>query len=235
MPLPKYEVPIYEVEMISDKKKIEIRPFLVKEHKLLLIALVSENKKQISDSIYTILENCIKTKNINIDKMPCFDIEYLFLKIREKSLGELISVRVKCPETEKYFDVDLDLSKIVVVKSENNQSDIKISENLGIKMKYPTFKAIQVASLESDNIKKIFSIITNCIESVYDKENSYNVSDYSQKELEEFVEGLPQEAFEKINKFYESTPKIMYDGEVTSPYTKQLVKVRLDTFMDFFG
>ena len=235
MPLPKYEVPIYEVELISDKKKIEIRPFLVKEHKLLLIALVSENKKQISDSIYTILENCVKTKNINIDKMPCFDIEYLFLKIREKSLGELISVRVKCPETEKYFDVDLDLSKIVVVKSENNQSDIKISENLGIKMKYPTFKTIQLASLETDNIEKIFSIITNCIESIYDKENSYNVNDYSEKELEEFVESLPQECFDKINKFYNNIPKIIYDGEVISPYTKKLVKVRLDTFMDFFG
>ena len=235
MPLPKYEVPIYEVELISDKKKIEIRPFLVKEHKLLLMALVSENKKQISDSIYTILENCIKTKNINIDKMPCFDIEYLFLKIREKSLGELISVRVKCPETKKFFDVELDISKILVVKPDNQIFDIKISENLGIKMKYPTFKTIQLASLETDNIEKIFSIITNCIESIYDKENSYNVNDYSEKELEEFVESLPQECFDKINKFYNNIPKIIYDGEVISPYTKKLVKVRLDTFMDFFG
>ena len=235
MPLPKYEVPIYEVELISDKKKIEIRPFLVKEHKLLLMALVSENKKQISDMIYTILENCIKTKNVDINKMACFDIEYIFLKIREKSLGELISVRVKCPETNKFFDVDLDISKITVVKPDKPVYDIKISENLGLKMKYPSFRAMQMASQETDNIQKIFSIITNCIESIYDKENSYNVNDYSQKELSEFVEGLPQESFEKINKFYESTPKIMYDGEVSSPYTQKLVKVRLDTFMDFFG
>jgi hypothetical protein len=235
MPLPKVEVPTYELSLISNNKKIKFRPFLVKEEKILLIALQTENKKEIVMAIQQILQNCILTENVKIEELPSFDVEYLYLKIREKSLGEAIEVRVNCPDTNKFFDVSLDLSTIKVEKSKTLENNIKINDKVGMVMKYPTFSLMQTLIEEEDVVSRTMKIVMESIESIYDQNTTYNPKEFSEKEVQEFIESMPQETFDKINKFYESFPKIVFDELVTSPYTSKKVKVRLDEFMDFLG
>ena len=235
MPLPKIETPIYELNLISDNKKIKYRPFLVKEEKILLMALETDNKKQIVDAIHQILQNCILTENIKIENLPSFDVEYIFLKIREKSLGEAIDVRVTCPETNKMFEVKLDLSTLKIDKSKKIENTIKINEKVGMIMKYPTFSLMQNLIEEKNVVDRTFKIIINSIESIYDENSTYYVKDFSEKEIQEFIESLPQDTFEKINIFYDSFPRLMFEELVTSPHTGKKVKVRLDEFMDFLG
>jgi len=233
MPLPKVETPTYELSLISNDKKIKYRPFLVKEEKILLLALETEDKKQIIDAIYQILENCILTESVDIKDIASFDVEYLFLKIREKSLGETIDVRVTCPETNKLFDVSLNISNLKIIKTQDLNNDIKITNKIGMIMKYPTFLLMQTLINEENPIARTFKIIMNCIETIYDENTTYNPKDFSEKELQEFLESMPQEAFEKINNFYESFPKLVFEQTVISPHSKKEVKVRLDEFMDF--
>ena len=235
MPLPKIETPIYELNLISDNKKIKYRPFLVKEEKILLMALETDNKKQIVDAIHQILQNCILTENIKIENLPSFDVEYIFLKIREKSLGEAIDVRVTCPETNKMFEVKLDLSTLKIDKSKKIENTIKINEKVGMIMKYPTFSLMQNLIEEKNVVDRTFKIIINSIESIYDENSTYYVKDFSEKEIQEFIESLPQDTFEKINNFYNSFPRLMFEELVTSPHTGKKVKVRLDEFIDFLG
>lgn len=235
MPLPKIETPTYDLNLISNNKKIKYRPFLVKEEKILLMALESDDKKQIVNAIHEILQNCVLTENIKVENIPSFDVEYLFLKIREKSLGEGIDVRVTCPETNKLFDVKLDLSTLKIDKSKKIENTIKINEKVGMIMKYPTFSLMQNLIEEKNIVDRTFKIVINSIESVYDENSTYKIEDFTEKEVQEFIESLPQETFEKINIFYDSFPKLVFEELVTSPYTNKKVKVRLDEFMDFLG
>jgi len=235
MPLPTINTPTYTTKLISSDKEITFRPFLVKEEKVLLLAVESKDKKQMSRAIETILKNCIQTKGVNIEQLPAFDLEYIFMKIRQKSMGEEIQVKITCPETNNKFDYSLNLEEIKIERDENFTNKIEINDEVGILMKYPTFNTSQLIMEEESNIKKIFKIIINCIDSIYDKTTTYNPKEYSEKELVEFIESLPQGAFEKINKFYESFPKMVYEKEITSPFTNNPMKVRLDSFMDFFG
>jgi len=167
--------------------------------------------------------------------MPSFDLEYLFLQIRQKSLGEEIQVKLTCPETNNKFDYTINLSEIKVEKSDKLTNKIQINDEIGMIMKYPTFQTTQLLIEEESNTKKVFKIITSCIESIYDKNTTYNPNEYSEKELTEFVESMPQSAFEKINEFYENFPKMVYEKEIISPYSNNPMKVRLDNFMDFFA
>lgn len=234
MSLPKLTVPTYELNLISNDKTIQYRPFLVREEKLLLMALESKDKKEIIKNIYTVLTNCVLSKGININEMASFDVEYIFLKIREKSMGETIEVLVQCPETKKTFESILNLSDVQIEKSEKLSNKIEITDNLGLILKYPSFMMMQ----EHGDLKqsdKIFNMIINCIDKIYDKDTIYEAKDYTKKELEEFLENLPQNAFTKINEFFKNFPKIMYEKDVVSPYTNKTVKVRLDSFIDFFG
>jgi hypothetical protein len=234
MPLPKVETPSYTTNLISDNKEIKFRPFLVKEEKILLLALETEDAVQIATAVNTILRNCILTENIKTEEMPSFDAEYLFLRIREKSLGEAIDVRVTCPDTNKKFDVSLNLSDIKIEKSKKLNNKIKVDEKINLLMKYPTMELMQRIAAEENSVKKILKIIMYSIDSIYDSENTYNPKDYTEKELQEFVESLPQSVFTQINDYYNNFPKIVFDTEVKSPFTGNLVKVRLDNFMDFF-
>jgi hypothetical protein len=235
MPLPTINTPTYQTTLISSDKEISFRPFLVKEEKILLLAVESKDKKQTTKAIQTILKNCIQSKDVNIDQMPSFDLEYLFLQIRQKSLGEEIQVKLTCPETNNKFDYTINLSEIKVEKSDKLTNKIQINDEIGMIMKYPTFQTTQLLIEEESNTKKVFKIITSCIESIYDKNTTYNPNEYSEKELTEFVESMPQSAFEKINEFYENFPKMVYEKEIISPYSNNPMKVRLDNFMDFFA
>jgi hypothetical protein len=233
--LPTIATPTYETKLISSNKKVSFRPFLVKEEKILLIAMESEDQVQIAKAIHNLLKNCILSEEIDVNNLASFDAEYLFLKIREKSLGEIINVNVTCPETNKKFDTEIDLSKIKVEKNTKHNNDIKVTEDVGMIMKYPTFSISQQVAAEKSSTERVFKIIINCIEKIYDKDSTYDPNNFSHKELMDFIESFPQSAFEKINKFYESFPKIVYEDEVVSPFTSEKVKVRLENFMDFFG
>lgn len=235
MSLPKYAVSSYETNLISDNKSIEYRPFLVKEEKLLLIALESNDKKQISKAICNVLQNCILTKNVSINDLPSFDVEYLFLKVREKSSGEIVKVSVVCPVSKKRFEIDLDLSEIKIEKKEDMKNIIEINENLGLVLKYPTFLLVQELVEIGDKTEKLFKIIIESVDKIYDKTTTYNPKDYTEKEMVEFIESLPQNSLKRMNEFYDNFPKIVYEKEVTSPFSGKTMKVRLNNFMDFFG
>ena len=235
MPLPKIEIPTYTTNLITDNTEIKFRPFLVKEEKILLLALESNDAVQISSAVNTILKNCILTENIKTEELASFDAEYLFLRIREKSLGEAIDVRVTCPDTNKKFDVSLNLSDLKIEKPKKLNNKIKVNEKIGLLMKYPTMELMQRIAAEENTVKKILKIIMYSIETIYDAENTYNPKDYTEKELQEFVESLPQNVFSQINDYYNNFPKITFNTEIKSPYTNNMVKVRLDNFMDFFG
>ena len=233
MPLPKMDVPTYEINLISNNKNIEYRPFLVKEEKLLLMALETKDKKEIIKGVYSVLQNCILTKGVNIEELPSFDVEYLFLKIREKSLGEKIEVIVRCPDTKKSFQVDVNLLEVKVEKPKDISNKIEITNKMGIILKYPSFKTIQ-ESYDKNNSDKIFDILLESIDTIYDENTSYTCKEYSKKELQEFVESLPQNVFIKLGQFFEKFPQLVYEKDVTSPFTGNPVKVRLDSFIDFF-
>lgn len=234
MALPKLIVPNYELNLLSDDKAIEYRPFLVKEEKLLLMALESKNRKDITKCIYTILKNCILNKEINVNELASFDIEYIFLKIREKSMGEVVTVVVQCPDTKKTFEVDLNLTEVKIEKSDKLNKNIQISEKMGLTLKYPTFEVMQEALDLNNNSDKIFYIITNGIDTIYDENTTYKTSDYTKQEIQEFLESLPQNVFTKISEFYDNFPKLVYEKFINSPFTGKQVKVRLDNFIDFF-
>lgn len=235
MPLPKLTVPTYDTNLISNNSSIEYRPFLVKEEKLLLTALESKDSKLIYKTIFTILENCILTKNINVKELPSFDVEYLFLRIREKSIGEAVTVSVTCPESKKRFELELDFSNIKIEKNNNINNLIQVNDNIGIVLKYPTFSTVQDLDDKKTTVEKIFHIITKCIDKIFDKETTYNPNEYTEEELRNFIDSLPQKTLTQINNFYTNFPKIVYEKEIKSPYTGSPVKVRLDSFMDFFG
>lgn len=234
MALPRLDVPTYELNLLSNDKTIEYRPFLVKEEKLLLMALETKNRKDITKCIYTILRNCILNKEININELASFDIEYIFLKIREKSMGEIITVMVQCPETKKSFEVDLNLTEVKIEKSNELNNTIKVSEKMGLILKYPTFTVMQEALDLKNDSDKIFYIVTNGIDKIYDEDTTYITSDYTKQEIQEFLESLPQNVFTKISEFYDNFPKLVYEKNITSPFTGNEVKVRLDNFIDFF-
>lgn len=235
MPLPTISTPTYQTNLISNDKEISFRPFLVKEEKILLLAVESKDQKQTAKAIQTILKNCVQTKDVNIEQLPSFDLEYLFLQIRKKSLGEEIQVKITCPETEKKFEYTVNLSELKIEKNAEFTNKIQITEDVGLILKYPTFSITQLILEEQSNTKKVFKIIVNCLESIYDKTTTYNPSEYSEKELMEFLESMPQNAFEKINNFFNSFPKIVYEKEIISPHTNNTMKVRLDNFADFFA
>jgi len=235
MKLPKIESPVYEAKLLSDNKKIKFRPFLVKEEKYLLIASESEDETQIANAIENLLKNCVLDEDVKVENLPFFDVEYLFLKIREKSLGETLDVSIICPDTKKRFETQIDISNIKIEKSKNKYNEIKVNDEVGMIMKYPTFKITQLANMEKNNTEKIFKVIRNCVEKIYDKENTYDPKDFSEEEVQEFIESLPQSVFENINKFYDNFPKMVYENDVVSPFTGKTIKIRLENFSDFFA
>jgi len=198
------------------------------------MALEGKDTNEIIKSVLNMLKSCILTKDINVGELPSFDVEYLFLKIREKSMGETLTVVVQCPITDKKFEVELNLNEIKIEKTEKHKNKIQVDENLGLILKYPTFALMQETLTKDTTTSKIFNIITSCIETICDKDKVYNAKDYSKKELQEFLENLPQNTFSKINEFFQTFPKITYEKEFISPHAGTPVKVRLDTFLDFF-
>jgi len=238
MALPIIETATYELTLPSSDVTVKFRPFLVKEEKVLLQALESQDQKQIVQALKDIVHTCTYGQ-LNVDELPTFDLEYVFLKIRAKSVGEVAKIKILCPDDKKtYANVDVDLNKVDVQVDDEHTNNIVIDENkkLGIIMKYPTLNSIDpTADFKKENIKHLFNIIGKTIYEVYEGEKVYKASDYTKEELDAFVEGLDSKTFQKIQKFYETMPRLLHTIEVENPETKVKSNVTLSGLTDFFG
>ena len=241
MPLPKIATPTYELVLPSTGKKIKYRPFLVKEEKILILALESEDVTQITNAIKAILKDCISTR-IKVDTLPTFDIEYLFLNIRAKSVGEALDLVVTCPDdNETTVPVKVYIDEIEVLQDEDHTTDISLDGNLTLRMKYPSLDEFVENNFEfGDNndssiIEKSFDVIAACIDMVFDKEDSWAAADCTKKELVEWLETLNSSQFKKVEKFFETMPKLTHTITVTNPNTKVESEVTLEGLSSFFG
>jgi hypothetical protein len=239
MPLPTIATPTYELEIPSIKKKIKYRPFLVKEEKILIIAMESEDTKQIAEALKTVISNCILTKGIKVEELSTFDIEYLFLNIRGKSVGETVDVLVTCPDdgvTQVPLTINLDDIKVNV--SDEHSKDIKVAESLTIRMRYPSMEEFIKNNFINENdisVDDTFDLICSCIEQVYNEEESWASSDYTKQELITFVEQLTSNQFKKVEKFFETMPKLSHIIKVKNPNTKVESEVVLEGLTSFFA
>jgi len=239
MPLPKIATPTYELVLPSTDQTIQFRPFLVKEEKLLVLALESEDNKQITTAIKSVLKNCVLTKGIKVEQLPTFDIEFLFLNIRGKSVGEELEVNIVCPDDEKtQVTVDINLDDIQVQKSEEHNKQIKLDENLMMEMKYPSLDQFIKNNFdfnEKNQMDQSFQLIASCIDKIYSEEEVWATADCTKKEVKEFLESMNSSQFKEIEKFFESMPKLKHTIEVTNPNTKVKSEVVLEGLASFFG
>jgi len=239
MPLPKIATPTYELELPSTEKTIKYRPFLVKEEKLLVLALESEDTKQISTAIKTVLKNCILSRGVKVEELPTFDIEYLFLNIRGKSVGEEVEVNIIAPDdgvTE--IPVTISIDEIKVTKKEDHTNKIKLDDNLMMEMRYPSldqFVKTNFDFADQSNLDQSFELIALCIDKIYSTEEVWAAADCTKKELMEFLEQMNTSQFKQIEKFFETMPKLSHEFEVTNPKTKVKSTVVLEGLSSFFA
>jgi hypothetical protein len=210
MPLPKIEVPKYELTIPSSGKNVKYRPFLVREEKVLLIAMEADDDKQMMNAVKDIITNCVYDE-VNVDNMPLFDIEYIFLQLRSKSKGETVDLTFDCEDCKTPITVQIDLSKIEITRKEEHKTEIPLSSDVGIKMKYPSLEIQNLIDEKESDVKNIFNTIIHCIESIWDKENVYAAKDHTPDELNEFLESLPENAFTEIQTFFDTLPTLTHD------------------------
>ena len=239
MPLPKIATPTYELELPSTGETIQYRPFLVKEEKILVIALESEDNKQITNAIKGVIKNCIKTKGIKVEQLPTFDIEYLFLNIRGKSVGEEIEVNVICPDDgETEVPVKINIDDIKVQKDDDHDNKIKISDDLMMVMKYPSLDQFIKNNFDFEDknaMDQSFELIASCIDSICNEEEVWAAGDCTKKEINEFLESMNSSQFKGIEKFFETMPKLSHTIPVTNPATKVKSDVVLEGLASFFA
>ena len=241
MPLPTVATPTYELKLPSSNKKIKYRPFLVKEEKVLIIALESKSQTEITNAVKDVLKQCILTKDVNVDSLPTFDIEYIFLNIRAKSIGEAIKVRVKCPDDPKTeIPVTIYVDEIKVVKSKEHKTDIVLDNNMTLRMKYPSINQFIETNFDMDedpkeSVNKTFKIISEYIDQIYTQEDAWDAKDYTSKERVEFVEQLNSKQYKEVEKFFSTMPKLSHKIQITNPNTKKKSTVVLEGLADFFG
>ncbi len=239
MPLPKISTPTYELELPSTGEAIQYRPFLVKEEKLLLLALESEDTKQITTAVKNVIKNCISTKNIKVETLPTFDIEYLFLNIRAKSVSEEVEVNIICPDDEETtVSVTIPVDEINVIKSDQHNRTIKVDDNIMMQMKYPSLDQFIKNNFDlsgQNSMEQSFELVTSCIDQIYTKEEVWNSSDLSKKELSDFLEQMNSSQFKQIEKFFETMPKLSHTIKVKNPKTGVESEVVLEGLSSFFA
>jgi hypothetical protein len=239
MPLPKISTPTYELELPSTGETIQYRPFLVKEEKLLVIALESEDTKQITTAIKTVIKNCILTKNIKVESLPTFDIEYLFLNIRGKSVGEELEVNIICPDDgETQVPVKINLDDIKVQKNESHTNRIKLDDSIMMQMKYPSLDQFIKSNFDfSDKnaMDQSFELIASCIDKIFTEEEVWATSDVTKKEMNDFLESMNSSQFKDIEKFFETMPKLSHTIKVKNPVTEIESEVVLEGLASFFA
>ena len=239
MPLPTIATPTYELEIPSIKKTVKYRPFLVKEEKILIIAMESQDNKQIGNAVKEVISNCIKTKGVKIDDLSTFDIEYLFLNIRGKSVGESVDVLITCPDDgTTQVPKSIDLDDIKVITDPNHTRDIKLDETLSLRMRYPSLNEFIKANFGAEvaiSVDDTFDLICSCIEQVYNEDESWAASDCTKKELQDFVESLTSNQFKDVEKFFDTMPKLSHTIKIKNPNTGVESEVLLEGLSAFFA
>ena len=213
MALPTIAVPKYQLKIPSSGKEVNYRPFLVKEEKILLIAMESDKEEEMTTAIKDIIHNCVY-EDLDVKNMPMFDIEYIFLQLRAKSKGEIVDLSFECGKCKKPIAIQVDLSKIEITRTEGHDIKIPLSDDVGVIMKYPSMDIQKVISKENSDVENIFTTISFCIESIWDKETVYASKDHTKEELNEFMESLPDESFTKIQNFFDTVPVLKHEVEL---------------------
>ena len=238
MPLPKIATPTYELELPSTGATVKYRPFLVKEEKVLVIALESEDNKQITNAIKAVLKSCILSKGIKVENLPTFDIEYLFLNIRGKSVGEDLEVNIICPDDEEtQVPVTINLDEIEVQRDDNHTNKIKVDDSIMMEMKYPSLDQFIKNNFDfNDNMMdQSFDLIATCIDKIYTEDEVWASADCTKKEMKDFLEQMNSNQFKEIEKFFETMPKLSHTIKVTNPKTKVKSDVVLEGLASFFA
>ena len=234
MALPKLETPVYELEQPSTGETIKYRPFLVKEQKTLMMASESNDDKQVKEALAGLISNCTFSK-VDPFKIPIFDVEFLFLRIRGKSVGEKIDLSLLCPDdNETRVNKSVNLEEIGVNMKVGHTNEIDITDKVKMVMRYPTLNDMTDMSSDANNIEDVFSMIRRCVHEIHDDKKVYNRVDISDKELEEFIDSLTGEQFEKVGGFFETMPKVQHSVEVTNPKTKKKGEVVIEGIQSFF-
>ena len=235
MTLPVIQTPTFELTVPSTKEVITYRPFLVKEEKILLLAMESEDEKQLQKALKQIVNNCT-FKKINVDKVALFDLEYVFLRIRAKSVSEVAHIQVICPDDEETaVEVDIPLEEIEVEFAEDHTNNIKLNETVGVLLSYPQFEDVYKEKEGETPVEQTFRLIKQSISQVYDGETVYERVDFTDKELDKFLDSLTSSQFQSVGSFFDSMPKLKYDVQVTNPKTGVESTVTLEGLGSFFG
>ena len=241
MPLPTIETPTYELKLPSSNKKIKYRPFLVKEEKILILALESKSQNEITNAVTDVLKKCILTRGIKVDDLPTFDIEYLFLNIRAKSIGEDIKLTVTCPDDgETKVPVTIYVDEIKVIKPKDHKIDIVLDDKMSLRMKYPSLNQFIESNFDTEDeaetiVDKTFRVVADCMDTIFDGEDAWEAKDYSAQERLDFVQQLNSQQYKKVEEFFSTMPKLSHTIEVVNPNTKEKGSVVLEGLADFFG
>ena len=240
MPLPTIETPTYELKLYSSNKKVKYRPFLVKEEKVLIIALESKDQSAITNAVKEVLKKCILTKGIDVDNLPTFDIEHLFLNIRAKSIGEDIKLTVSCPDdNETKVPVTIYVDEIKVNKPRGHTKDVVLDDKMTLRMKYPSLNQFIENNFDTEDeaetmVDKTFKVVADCMDTIFTGEDAWDAKDYTPSERLEFVEQLNSQQYKKVEKFFSTMPKLSHKIEVVNPNTKKKGSIILEGLADFF-
>ena len=237
MSLPQINTPVHELTIPSTGKKIKYRPFVVREEKILLLALESEDQKEITDAIVQIIGNCVQTK-IDLDSLSTFDVEYIFLNVRAKSVGEVLEFAITCPDDgETQVEVEINIDDIKVIKTDDHTETIDLENGYFIKMKYPTMKYIMERKVDETKslIDSTFEYAVECIDQIYNSDETWEAADSSKKELSEFVEGLNSKQYAKLQTFFATMPKLSHTVKIKNPKTKVESDVTIEGLANFFA
>ena len=240
MPLPTIETPTYELKLYSSNKKVKYRPFLVKEEKVLIIALESKDQSAITNAVKEVLKKCILTKGIDVDNLPTFDIEHLFLNIRAKSIGEDIKLTVTCPDDgETKVPVTIYVDEIKISKPRGHTKDVVLDDNMTLRMKYPSLNQFIENNFDTEDevktmVDKTFNVVADCMDTVFTGEDAWDANDYTPTERIQFIEQLNSQQYKKVEKFFSTMPKLSHTIEVVNPNTKKKGSIVLEGLADFF-
>ena len=237
MALPKLNTPTYELEIPSTDEKIKFRPFLVKEEKVLMMALETKDNAQIVNAVKDIVSECTYNK-LNINTMPMFDVEYIFLQIRSKSVGEVSKVQILCPDDKKtYTNVEIDLNEVKVQVEDEHTNKIELTDSMGMIMTYPNIDSFSDNGIQNINASNMLDVIGTCILQIYEDkgEKVYEAKDQTKKELVEFIEQLNTKQFQDVQKFFDTMPRLKHTIKVKNPKTKKTSDVTLSGLNDFFA
>ena len=234
MALPKLNNATYELTLPSTGEQVKYRPFLVKEQKALMIAQESEDDKQIENTLAQILNDCV-LEDIDPYKMPVFDVEYLFLRIRGKSVGEKVTVRLLCPDDEKTrVDVDINLEEVDVQMSNDHTNVVRLTKDISLVMRYPRFEDMSGFDNESQT-NSLFDMIKRCVHEIHDGDTIHHRVDMSEKDLETFIESMSTQNLEEVSVFFDTMPKLIHIVKAKNPKTKKKVEIPIEGLQNFFG